>query len=251
MYSINVKSKDNTLTIKISNADVYKHYQKLQLGTPLTKNPTKRYGFIPSDDIDQNIHLLYNNYWKIVLEKKWYDNLPADPKILDIGSGIGILDFLAYQYLGNTGKFYLLDANKRTRFSNKNIYSTSSVGHGFYNSHSVSKDIIKSTEFDPDNFIFLDISDTWPNIEFDLITSFSSWCWHYPLDTYWAQVKKHLKVGGKLVLTISASDDKNSNAVNTISSEFNSDPIMIEEWGTDGIEDTAINQGFRCCWIRK
>jgi SAM-dependent methyltransferase len=251
MYIIPVKSKDRTLYINVSNVDVYKHYQKLQQTPTLRKSTIKRIGFIPTDDIDQNIFLLYNNYWRVASERKWYDNLPKNPKVLDIGSGIGFLDFLAYQYLDNTGKFFLLDANKRTRFIGKDTYSVDPTKHGFYNSWAVSKDIINSTELDPNDFVFLDIDDSWPEIKFDLITSFSSWCWHYPLTTYWGEVKQHLKIGGKLILTISSFDEEESNVIETISKEFNSTPVKVEDYSNTGTETDTINRGFRCCWIRQ
>jgi SAM-dependent methyltransferase len=251
MYNISVNSTNKTLQINVSEVKWFKHFQKLQSTPQLMPSNIRRLGFVPTDDLDRNISLLYNNYWQIALERRWYDDLPTDPNILDIGSGIGFIDFLAYQYLDNTGKFYLLDANKRTRYSDDNIYSTEPTEHGFYNRRAISEDIIKSTNLNAENFIFLDVSDIWPDVQFDLITSFSSWCWHYPLKTYWSQVKTHLKIGGKLILTISHYDETESNVIDTISKEFNSDPILKEPFDSAATTETTINQGFRCCWIKK
>jgi SAM-dependent methyltransferase len=253
MYSINVKSKDNTLTVNVSNVDVYKHYQKLQQYHPLTPSSSKRLGFVPTGDFDTDIVTLYNNYWNILLESKIYDDLPTCPKILDIGSGIGMIDFLAYQYLGNTGKFYLLDGNVRTRFSDQNIYSTNATGHGFYNSWLVSKDIISASNFSADDFIFIDPEDIiWLHDDkFDLITSYGSWGWHYSFDTYWDKVKTYLKVGGKLLINVSKQAKAESDVLNTISKEFNSDPIFRHEFISSTNNNDAINQGYRYCWIRK
>jgi SAM-dependent methyltransferase len=248
MFSINVKSKDTTLIIRISDYESYKKYQQFQHGYSLNSYRSK---FPATGDFDKDVTTLYNNYWSMLINNKVYDDLPTNPTILDIGSGIGVIDFFAYQYLERCAKFYLLDGDLRTRVHGNPIYSSNSVDHGFYNNRSVSKDIINSSGFDSNDFVFLEPNDAkWPNIQFDMISSYASWCWHYNFETYWSRVKDHLKVGGKLITSISEYAEKESNIIETISKEFNSQPISIHTFDRVSPLSNAINKGYRCCWIR-
>jgi SAM-dependent methyltransferase len=238
MNTISINSNNKILNISVTDLNLYRKYTLYQ-----------RHGVIRTDDsassrlnitkesnvgVEQDIATFYTTYWDTLLSLGYYTNLPVDPIILDIGSGIGILDILAYQYLDNRGTFYLLDKGSHT-FTGSDYSHT----HGFYHNWDVTRDIIKTTNCNEDSFIFLNPNSKWPD-KIDLITSSVSWCWHYPFNTYWNKVKTHLAIGGKLALEISNSAEADSNIIETISKEFNSVPVITN----------MRDLGYRCVWIR-
>ena len=166
--------------------------------------------------------------WELIQIAGYYDRLPNDPVILDIGSGIGLVDMLAYQYLPETAKFYLVDKNEVT--ANLASYPQYSEDYFFYHDWTVTEDIIHSSNFNRDAFIFLDTQDNWPE-QIDLITSYGSWCWHYPLSKYWDKVKSHLKIGGKLVIDVSDEAEADASVIETISNEFGSTATLVDMGG--------------------
>jgi len=114
-----------------------------------------------------------------------YKNLTKDSIILDIGSGVGILDMLLYLYLDG-GKFYLLDKDE---VNHDHTVAHWSEGHGWYNDWSVLEDIIACSDISRENFVLLDPQMQWPN-NTNLINSTYSYLWHYPLDTYWSKIQQ-------------------------------------------------------------
>ena len=233
MGKIVVKLEDKgPLEIQWSNDEVFKKCQTWQ-----------RSEHISSDNFDEACNQFYTVLWRHLSNHRVYDDLPSNPSILDIGSGTGILSFLAYQYLNKKAKIYLLD---KTEFSHpgKDGHFYKDEGYGFYHDWESTRDVIATSGFNPADFVLLNPNDQW-DTEFDLVTSHASWCWHYPLDTYWANVKATLKIGGKLSLDVSKTALLKNPIVYKISNEFRSDPILVphmnngEEWG------------YKCIWIRK
>lgn len=139
--------------------------------------------------------------------------------ILDIGSGVGLLDLILLQKY-NT-QVYLLDKNLMSRIDNS-IYH--SENHGFYNSWDAVEDCIIASNLDKNKIRLLDTDDNWP-LNLDLVISTYSWCWHYPKEVYWNKVVKHLKFGGFLALDVLFL--KNKNVVEEISEEFRSTPKLV------------------------
>lgn len=222
MNKIEINTSDQTLTVAWSDMSLFRKYLNIQRSvlTPNGDITNRPVNFIQGPDIIRNVQLFYLNYWDKLRQLKVYDNLPKNPVILDIGSGMGILDFLAYQYLGNAGQFYLVDHEEYT--IPPDIYSES---YNYYHSWAVTRDIIATSNFNPDNFIFVDNTE-WPN-DIDMITAWGSWCWHFPRSTYWDKVKTHLKVGGRLVVEVSQALTRENKAeesakelIDAISEEF-------------------------------
>jgi hypothetical protein len=174
-------------------------------------------------------------------------NLPDNSVIIDVGSGIAVQDLLLHIYLPNS-TVYLLDKNQ-SEFKQGIYYSEN---YPFYNSWGPVLDAINSSEFDKDRFQFLDPTDAWP--EADCITSYYSWCFHYPKETYWNKCLESLKLGGKLVLDVRLIHDR--DIVAEISDEFGSMPSVFEYINTipkwidnyQGPDPTIL--GHRCVWTR-
>lgn len=145
--------------------------------------------------------------------------IEKDQHILDIGSGIGLEDLFLQKYTGNN--FYLLDKDENTLSSDYKFFDSN---YAFYNNKECTLDAIKTSNLDINKFKFLTPEDPW-DISFDVIMSNSSWCWHYPFETYWEKVKQHLKTGGKLYIDISHQALRNTpNLIKIISEELRSTP---------------------------
>jgi len=174
-------------------------------------------------------------------------NLPNDPVVIDIGSGIAVIDLLLQKYL-NSGTFYLVDKNQ-FEFKNGIYYSSN---YPFYNNWDPVHDAIKSSQMPNEKFLIQDPEDPWP--ESDCISSYYSWCFHYPKDTYWQKVKQSLKVGGKLIVDVRLVKD--NNVIEEISEEFKCEPIKFTYPNMlpkhiDNFETVDPNVlGYRCLWTR-
>lgn len=244
MKTINITANDKELSVSWKHDSLFKSVISLQRSILFIKEDAHRLSFEPTSDTTNNIEKFFNNLWSKALEQKCYDGLPNNPVIVDIGSGIGIMDVLAYKYLNNTGKFYLLDKSERTYNSAHNLKFYHSTKHGFYHSDLVTADVLENSGCDVNAFVHINPTDSWP-AQVDLITSWGSYCWHYPLDVYWDKVKNHLKVGGKLSLEILRTADEEQNFIKRISEEFKSSPTIQEMSDVNG-----PTGGYRCVWIR-
>jgi SAM-dependent methyltransferase len=148
--------------------------------------------------------------------------------VVDVGSGVGLIDILLSQY-ATDACFFLVDRSQ-ILLPRKNQFFSESIDvnyHGFYNSWDVTQDIINSTQIDVDRFYFLDPTTIWPN-DIDLVISTYSWCYHYPKIFYWDKVMTNLKVGGILILTVSQHIN-NQNIVKEISQDLACYPMSIFE----------------------
>lgn len=157
-------------------------------------------------------------YWNQI-EKIGELELPNEPHILDIGSGIGIIDLFLHQMFP-TSHISLIDKNDSSPI-NGNLYGPL---HPFYNSWDPTIDAIKTTNLNIDNFKFLLPEDNWAT-DVDLITSHFSWCWHYDVQTYLDKVYDSLKQNGKLILTIRFTN--NENIIKILNDKFGSVGNMI------------------------
>lgn len=161
------------------------------------------------DDIISQITFEFDERIRIMSEI--YDfSLLNKPTVLDIGSGNSLIDIILYQILGG-GKFYLLDKNFSNIATSPWIksplrkyyyYDQTGIRYPFYNKwDSVVNMLDCTTSINKDDFVLLDTTTEWPE-QFDLITSWYSCGFHYPVDVYWERILKNLKVGGQLFLTI-------------------------------------------------
>jgi SAM-dependent methyltransferase len=116
--------------------------------------------------------------------------------IVDIGSGIGGIDVLLNRHYGSA-ELFLVD---RTQTDRKVWYGYKQMG-SFYNDLSATKEFLSSngvrsaTLMTPDEFNQSDL-------KVDIVISFISWGFHYPLETYLAKVKDILKPGGILIIDV-------------------------------------------------
>jgi SAM-dependent methyltransferase len=194
--------------------------------------------------LSDNVQAFYSHQWDKLCEIGVYDGLPENPRVLDVGSGVGFIDVAAYQYLGGAAKFFLLD-----RDSLQSPDSDYSEDYTFYHSWATTRDVLASSGIAyPGAFVLLDQGQTrlWPG-DLDLITSYASWCWHYPLSTYWTQALASLKIGGRLVLEISTEPvrpvgaETTEQVIDRISDDLGSRPV---------IRFPMSPNGLRCVWIR-
>lgn len=124
---------------------------------------------------------------QIYLEIKEY--LPKSiHNILDIGAGMAGIDvFLSQHYPGT--KITLLDKEGyKEDYKSKIGYHKDSKTFGAYNSFDEAKRLLSQNKI---KMTCVDIgSQKFPNIKFDLIVSFLSWGFHYPLNTYASLITK-------------------------------------------------------------
>ena len=159
-----------------------------------------------------------NSLWSVL------DSLPANSTIVDIGAGNSLIDlFIQLCYKEKNFKFVLLDGDNSYPDEvnvDGNLYTPTFKP---YNNWDFLDKAIQLNNFPPENFIKQD-----PYRPFegpfegsvDLIMSFASWCWHYPVDVYYDFVNKHLRTGGYLyinpVLNVPSALDKLSSLVNEV-----------------------------------
>lgn len=225
------------------------HYLRLQRAV-IDSNSINRArldGIELSGLLTENIQAFYAQQWNKLCEIGVYDGLPENPRVLDVGSGVGFMDVVAYQHLGG-GQFFLLDrSSQRDQTTAPN--TEYSAEYSFYHNWYTTRDVLAATGIaHPGAFTLLDTAQTrlWPG-DLDLITSYASWCWHYPLSTYWDRVMANLKIGGRLVLEISDHPVRPPDAETT--------EQVIERISWDLGAGPVSNQimtpnGRRCVWIR-
>ena len=160
-----------------------------------------------SQIIDKPDNEFYREYQKWI-QRYWYSleamgtfDLPDNASILDIGSGIGLLDMFLSRHLVKS-KITLLDKDELGELSPEKYYGD----HPFYNSWEPTLDIINTSKLNPNRFMFIGPEDDWPS-HYDLIMSHFSWGWHYQYDKYVHKVYQHLKPNGKLLISIRYVDD--------------------------------------------
>lgn len=213
---------------------------------------------VPKEDHTQDIEVWANSLWNYGhRELNLYSSLPKDAKVLDIGCGCAVIDILA-SASNPSFKFFLLD--KQEPFK-KDEFVWFADKHVFYHSWGVVYDLIYSSGLDKQKFKFMNFDETWPE-ELDLITSFFSWGFHYPIENefdYWNKVLLNLKIGGKLYLDISNNClDQNPNTIEFISDMLGSKPLMIP-YNRKSIHDLLDNKNYiwkdntlgkGCLWVR-
>jgi len=187
----------------------------------------------------------YNLMWSLN-NNLGINNIQSNSKILDIGSGISIIDLLLLKKDPSL-KFFLLDKEELTL--NSDVYY--SEDYFFYNTWECVKDCLQTTNLPSSQVSFLQPADTWPE-DIDVITSYFSWCMHYPKEVYWRKVLDHLSTNGMLVVDVRNLKDR--NVVEEISDELKIKPKTFEiknsipEW-IDNYGNSIL--GWRCVWNRR
>lgn len=191
----------------------------------------------------------YQMFWNSRQAQGIFD-LPNDAKILDIGCGVAVIDLLLSKYLPDS-KFYLLD--KEGFNFERGIYFDKNYPK--YHSWEPVIDGIQSSGLEKNRFHFMSAEDVWPE-DLDMISSYFSYCWHYPKEIYWNNILNSLKIGGKLVLDVRHLADK--DVIEEITEDMKSTPTV--HWYSDKIPSYVDDMpppkegmplGGRLCWIRK
>jgi SAM-dependent methyltransferase len=208
-YNLNVNTDRGTLTVKWNDANNLALWSNIQAGLYLQQTNSLQtfYEYFPR---------WYQMFWDARAKQGLFD-IPNDSVILDVGCGVAVIDLLLAQYLPNS-KFYLLDKEGFEFYPG--VYYDANYPE--YNSWEPVHDAINATELDPKRFTLMNPESAWPE-QVDVITSYLSYCWHYPKDTYWDKVLATLKVGGKLILDVRTLSDR--DIVGEITEDMKSEPI--------------------------
>jgi SAM-dependent methyltransferase len=176
--------------------------------------------------------------------------LPDDAKIVDVGSGVAVQDLMLAKYLPES-TFTLVD---KEGFEFKpGVYYDKDYPE--YNSWGPVIDGIKTSNINTDRFRLQGPEDSWPD-EIDAVTSYLSWCWHYPKETYWQKVLDHLKVGGLFYADVRLLEDR--DVMGEISEDMKSEPISTIEFGNipehvDNMKSSSgerMVSGYSAVWKR-
>lgn len=245
-FKLEINSNKGPLKIHWSDVNTLAKYASTQSGRYLENNTD----FL---DLHEKHFLNWNQTFWDQRQNMGVFDLPDSANILDIGAGASVVDLLLYSYIPNS-KFYLLDKEEWTiRFLNNNapeIYFSNN--YPFYNSWQSVKDAISTSNFDIDRFAFLTPESEFPK-DLDAVTSYFSYCFHYPKEVYWEKILGSLKKGGKLVLDIRLL--KSKDVIGEISEEMKCDPVKFTlpelPKYTDNYElvESGII-GYRCMWTR-
>jgi hypothetical protein len=241
-YTLTVNSNRGPLTVKWNDADALARWSNIQAGLYLQQTNSLQtfYEYFPR---------WYQMFWD-AREKQGLFNIADDSVILDIGSGVAVIDLLLAAYLPKS-KFYLLD-KEGFEFYPGVYYDTN---YPEYNSWSPVQDAISATNLDPSRFNMIAPGTDIPE-QVDCITSYLSYCWHYPKDTYWDLVMNKLKVGGTLILDVRTLPDR--DIVAEISKDMNSEPVahyfdvkLPAHIDNLPAPDPSKPVGGRFMWVRK
>lgn len=130
--------------------------------------------------------------------------LPSEcSRVLDIGCGVGGIDLMLYRHYDGIGdiEFYLFDKTNLP----KKIYYGFKKEAAFYNSLEMTEEILCSNGMEEEKIHLLDVPDDYKiSVEagVDLVISFLSWGFHYPVSKYIDQVYDILRYGGHLILDV-------------------------------------------------
>ena len=237
-YELTVESDRGPLDLKWSNVEDLAKYATLQSGLFGVNRPYSKQVFF------ETFPKFYQGMWNLTHSMGGFD-LPENAVVVDIGSGVGIMDLLLAAYLKNPS-IHLID---KQELNNKpGVYF--SKDYFFYNSWNPTLDCINKTPNIKDKIFFKDPTDNWPE-EVDCVTSYFSWCMHYPKEVYWDKIKQTLKPGGKLIVDVRKLKDR--DIIEEISEEFKSIPKLhryehtVVKWIDDNQDSTL---GHRCVWTR-
>jgi SAM-dependent methyltransferase len=208
-YVLTVNTDRGPLQVKWNDATNLARWSNIQAGLYLQNSNSLQTFY-------EHFPRWYQMFWEARFKQGLFD-IPDDSVIMDIGSGVAVIDLLLASYLPQS-KFYLLD--KEGFAFRKGVYYDKDYPE--YNSWEPVHDAINATNLDPNRFTMLSPESQWPN-KVDIITSYLSYCWHYPKETYWNNVLDTLKVGGKLILDVRSLADR--NVIEEISNDMNSEPV--------------------------
>ena len=242
IYTLPIETDKGTLELKFKNFSLFKEYAFNQL-------------FVSADNDDELLSKIKYNYqsrFNYELTLGVY-NLSKSINVLNIGSGMGILDIIAAWYLNNDSRFYLLDKSLLERID----VQWGEKDHGFYNNWYIFFDILSNTESlglqFAKKFKFIKPGDKFPN-SLDVIKSNYSYMYHYPKEVYWNQILPHAKNGCTLLFDILNRSDTDYEL--EITKEIGRQPISTTylPWiPSHPYVNQMVNinntRGKQCLWI--
>ena len=186
-YELKVDTDRGPIVVKWNDANTLALWANIQAGLYLQKTNSLQtfYEYFPR---------WYQMFWDARFKQGVFD-LADDAVILDIGSGVAVVDLLLASYLPKS-KFYLLDPVV---------------------------DAISTSGLDQNRFVFLSPENAWP-AQIDVITSYFSYCFHYPKEKYWTNILSSLKIGGKLILDVRMLADR--DVVEEITEDMKCQPTI-------------------------
>lgn len=246
-YTLNIQTNKGPIAVKWSNVDQLALYANLQSGFYLQSNQS-----FSKELLLENFAHWNQMFWD-QRQNQGMLNYTDGSKILDIGSGMSVIDLLLCNYIPNS-KFFLLDNDELNQdFAKLGPREVCYSEHyPYYNSWDPVKDAITTSKFDSSRFLFLNSIDQIQE-EMDVVTSYLSWCFHYPKDVYWDKVFDLLKTDGKLILDVRPLHDK--DVIGEISESMKSEPVKFAFPKVPNYVDTFNGPekdivGYRCMWIK-
>ena len=246
-FNLTVQSNRGPLSVDWSDEETLARYSNIQAG------------FYLEDSQDLSPALLKKHFyrwnqmfWEMREENGMFD-FPDGSVIVDIGSGIAVADLLLYSYIPNS-KFYLIDKEGWDEFFANSVPPNVCYDNEYpiYNSWAPVRDAIKTSNFDPARFVMQGPNDEFPK-DVDVVTSYISWCFHYPKEVYWDKVMSNLKKGGKLLLDVRVLSDR--DVIGEISEELKSTPVEIKfpklpDYVDDYPAPSDEHSWSRCLWTK-
>jgi SAM-dependent methyltransferase len=171
-------------------------------------------------------------------------DLPENARILDLGSGLSVLDIILAQQRSDL-RFWLIDRGVDTYQPDTVV--THGNDHPWYNSWITVEQQITANNLDRKRFVLQPPDGPWPS-ELDLILSTWCWCWHVPIETYLDSVLKSLAQGGRLCVDVRY--EHYDSMVTELSKHMGTEPRVVSYYGRPWIKD-ELPRGYRCCWIRQ
>lgn len=138
--------------------------------------------------------------------------------VLDIGCGIGGIDLLLYNHYAKNLKLNLFDFSR----TDKEIYYGYKERGSIYNSLENSVQFLTENGVELSNVITHDAAVKFPDGKFDIIISLLSCGFHYPVETYLAEITKAKR--GIIILDIR----KNSGQIEMLEAAFGVLEIIAE-----------------------
>jgi hypothetical protein len=133
--------------------------------------------------------------------------LPKESQnILDIGSGMAAIDILVSNHYGHKVNIHLLDKAKL----DTEIYYGFENKASYYNSFDLALKMLTDNGVSRENIHMHDTEDLGPAFQkqkYDLVTSFISWGFHYPISTYIQQVSDSMLDNGVLIVDVRKDTD--------------------------------------------
>ena len=210
-----------------------------------------------------DIEALTNDRLRLLFEI--FKNLPNESTIVDIGAGSSLVDLaLASLFTDKDFKFILVDGgDDDINKLDKTFTHYNEHGYNTYNNWSFVKKVIELNKLPLENFTFVHPND-FKECSADVIMSFSSWGWHYPLSTYLdianAGLKKNGYISFQPLLNADYAVDKLNDmfgwAVDFRTMQFEEDKIasLEREFILDQINSGKLQRdpfAFHGIWQRK